>query len=740
LVCIFLSPFSPLRPLQPLRRLWYNARAVNNIDYQKELNPEQLEVVLNGDGPCLVLAGAGSGKTRTVTYRVAYLLEKGIAPDEILLLTFTNKAAKEMMSRVDGLLNKNVQEFSLPHRHDGGGVGRGLNGGTFHSVAARILRSYAPLVGHSNSFTILDEDDSKALIKLCLKDAGADGSRDKRFPSPNAFQSMYSYSRNAGLSLRQVLENRSPAFAVLSTTLEHVAELYEKRKHEADAVDFDDLLLLFLDLLEKNPDVCQKLSGKFRYVLVDEFQDTNRVQASIVKLLSSVHQNLLVVGDDAQSIYSFRAAEIKNILNFPQNYSGTKVFRLTANYRSSPQILGLANAIIKNNSEQFEKPLRAIKKSGDKPIVFSMPGAIDEARRVAEEITRLKLLGVSPKEIAVLFRAAFHAQPLEYELMKRNTPYEFRGGMRFFERAHIKDVTAHLKVLSNPKDEAAWIRVLSLYPGIGASTASKILEQIRQFENLSVAISTDGVSPTRAASGWDLCKGVLKHMLAATHPSDMIRAVVAQGYRDYLEAEQPDFRDRLDDLEQFATFAESSTDLSSFLDDVTLAENYGAAQKDFGERVVLSTIHQAKGLEWDAVFVIGLRDGAFPNPRALIEGALEEERRLFYVAATRARERLYLTYALTDSRGGDFSYSQPSVFLSELPRGIVEGEERELKGIKGSVGTQNFASRNTASRWSDDFEEPTIVLNKSGERLPPKFSNPSSAPKRSGFLRDIEEL
>jgi DNA helicase-2/ATP-dependent DNA helicase PcrA len=583
-------------------------------------------------------------------------------------------------------------------------------GGTFHSTASRILRSYAPLVGRTNSFTILDEDDSKSLIKLCLKDVGADGSRDKRFPSPSSFQSMYSYARNAGSGLRQVLEDRSPALMVMASTLERVVELYENRKAAADAVDFDDLLLLFLELLEKHPTVRERLAAKFRFVLVDEFQDTNRIQARIVQLLSSVHKNLLVVGDDAQSIYSFRAAEIKNILDFPKIYPGAKIFRLTSNYRSSPQILGLANAIIKNNREQFEKPLKAMKAAGKRPKVMAAATVMDEAKQIAIEIVRLKTAGVPTKEIAVLFRAAFHAQPLEYELMKRNTPYEFRGGLRFFERAHIKDVIAHLRVVANLKDEAAWLRVLGLYPGIGASTAGKILEQVRSFKNLSEAISPDGLSPMRAASGWDLCRGVFKHTLAAKHPSDMIRAVVAHGYGDYLEAEQPDFRDRLDDLEQFAVFAESSTaDLTTFLDEVSLAENYGAAKNNYDERIILSTIHQAKGLEWDAVFVIGLRDGGFPNPRALAEGAVEEERRLFYVAATRARENLYLTYALSDGRAtSDFSFGQPSMFIEELPRGIMDARPKDFSPLDS---------------------EPTIVLDNLGERLP-----------STSFLRNLDEL
>lgn len=693
---------------------------MNNIDYKKDLNPEQLEVVLHGDGPCLVLAGAGSGKTRTITYRVAYLLEQGINPEEILLLTFTNKAAKEMLGRVEALIG-----FPSPYEGEGlgarSGTGEGgkIFGGTFHSVANRILRSYASFIGRSNNFSILDEDDSKALIKLALKESGADNSRDKRFPSPAVFQSLYSYVRNSGLSLAVVLEQRnSPFFSSLSF-LERTVDLYEQKKKNSDALDFDDLLLLLLRLLEKNPEVCQRLAERFHYVLVDEYQDTNILQAKIVYLLSSVHQNLLVVGDDAQSIYSFRAAEIKNILDFSKIYPEAKIFRLTANYRSVPTILSMANAIIKNNTNQFKKDLQAIKKAGKKPKLYSSASVMEEAKNIADEITRLRATGIPAKEIAVLFRAAFLAQPLEYELMKRNCLYEFRGGLRFFERAHIKDVIAHLKVLSNTKDEAAWLRVLGLYPGIGAATAGKIIEQIKDQENLSDVVAGENVSTGRAASGWELCRGVLRRVVALKQPAEIIRTTVAQGYRDYLEAEYPDFRDRLDDLEQFALFAESVTDLRVFLDEVTLAENFGLSRDEQKERIVLSTIHQAKGLEWDVVFVIGLREGAFPNQRALAGGEIEEERRLFYVATTRAREHLYLTYSLTDGRGNDFSFGQPSMFLEELPSGLWEESKKKI------------------GHYSDNFfnDEAVIVLDELGE--PPSSQ---IIKNKKGFLRELDEL
>ena len=317
--------------------------------------------------------------------------------------------------------------------------------------------------------------------------------------------------------------------------------------------------------------------------------------------------------------------------------------------------------------------------------------------------------------------------------MKRGTSYEFRGGLRFFERAHIKDVAAHLRIIANPRDEAAWLRTLSLYPGIGAATAGKIIEQARQFPSLKDALSSSGINPSRAASGWELCGGVLRHMLSLQHPAEMIRAVIARGYRDYLEAEQPDFRDRLDDLEQFATFAETASDLTSFLEGVTLAENFGGRQNEAGEKIILSTIHQAKGLEWDVVFVIGLRDGSFPNPHALAEGEVEEERRLFYVATTRAREKLYLTYSLSDGRGGSSygsewnSASGPSMFLSELPRGVVESSPSPRGGGVRGEGLNG--------RWrGEDYEEPTIVLDDNGEKIKKSKLPPIS------FLRDINEL
>jgi DNA helicase-2/ATP-dependent DNA helicase PcrA len=690
------------------------------IDYAKKLNPEQIDVVLHGEGSCLVLAGAGSGKTRTITYRVAYLLERGVMPENILLLTFTNKAAKEMMGRVEALLGK------PPH---------GLWGGTFHSVANRILRTYATSVGRSQRFTILDEEDSKSLVKSCVKAVGVDTTA-RRFPSPANLHAIASYARNSGSTIPKVVEARYPSFGSFLPSIQSIIDLYETRKQEADAMDFDDLLLKLRELVYSHDDIRQRLATQFQYILVDEFQDTNVVQADIVRQLASVHGNVLVVGDDAQSIYSFRAAEIRNILNFPDTYSNTKVFRLTTNYRSTPEILAVANASIHENKDQFEKKLKAVCGSLERPCLVPAGTAQQEAQYIAQQISTLRREGVAPQEIAVLFRAAFHSQALEFELMKRGVAYEYRGGMKFFQRAHVKDVVAHLRVRLNPKDEVAWMRALGLLNGIGLATAEGIARQVRDAETLEHVIAMPIKIPSRAQAGWETFKRTLTKIAREDSPSELIRSIIALDYQDYLQAEYPDFADRLEDLEQFALFAEDYTDLKTFLDEVSLSADYegergersgnreqGTVNREQGggreERMVLSTVHQAKGLEWDAVFVMHLVDGKFPNERALNEdGGLEEERRLFYVATTRARKHLFFTYPVM-SGYDTLELNQPSMFLAELPDELLESVK-----IKHSMaGTR---------RWDED--EPTIVLDARGERIGKETMEGKS------FLRGIDEL
>ncbi len=676
------------------------------IDYQKELNPEQLQVVLHGDGPCLVLAGAGSGKTRTITYRVAYLLERGVSPERILLVTFTNKASKEMLSRVEQLLGR---------------YPTGLWGGTFHSVANRLLRLYSTELGYTKNFTILDEEDAKSLIKVCIHLLNID-TGERRFPSPGVLHAMASYARNSGQRLRDVIEHKYQNFYELIPTIERIVELYETRKKEADSMDFDDLLLKLRELLFTRDDIRLRLATQFHYVLVDEYQDTNVVQSEIVRQLSSEHHNIVVVGDDAQSIYSFRAAQIKNILGFPQTHPGTKTFRLTTNYRSTPEILAVANASIHQNKDQFEKELSAVRGSLDRPNLVPAQNSAQESQFIAQRILALRDEGMPLSEIAVLFRAAFHSQTLEFELMKRDIPYEYRGGMKFFERAHVKDVIAHLRIRNNPHDEVAWMRVLSLMNGIGLVTAQKMVEQIKRSESLDEVLRLSLKIPARAQTGWLALGKMLYKLSREEMPSDLIRIVTGGEYQEYLRAECPDFMDRLEDLEQFAIFAEGYVNLQTLLDEVSLSADFGAVReegsKEDEEKIVLSTIHQAKGLEWDAVFVMHLCDDKFPNPRALTEaGGLEEERRLFYVATTRARKHLFFTYPIV-SGYDTLMMSQPSLFLQELPRGLLE-EVRLKRSFMAGAALEN--------------SDATIVLDALGERKPTDVSKMS-------FLRGVEEL
>jgi len=412
------------------------------IDFQKELNPQQLDVVLNADGPCLVLAGAGSGKTRTITYRVAYLLEKGVNPENILLLTFTNKAANEMIERVGKLITDSSIEVGFKSAPT-----RILSyAGTFHSLANKFLRRYANAIGYQSNFTILDEDDSQTLLKLSLKKFKPDS--EKKFASARVVKSIISYARNAQTTLVDALDLKYPQWIKYAEIFDNIAADYEARKKQSGAMDFDDLLVNWLLILNQ-PKIQKKLSEQFKYILVDEYQDTNRLQALIVYKLSLAHGNVLVVGDDAQSIYSFRAADIKNILDFEKKYPQARMFKLEINYRSSSEILQLANEVIANNLKQYKKELKTLVSSGIKPTLQPQMDQKEEACFIVGRIKEKLASGLPHREIAVLFRAAFHSQMLEMELVKAGIVYDYRGGLRFFERAHVKDVLAYLRILNN---------------------------------------------------------------------------------------------------------------------------------------------------------------------------------------------------------------------------------------------------------------------------------------------------
>ncbi|MFA6106033.1 MAG: UvrD-helicase domain-containing protein [Patescibacteria group bacterium] len=627
------------------------------IDFEKELNAEQLDVVFHGDGPCLVLAGAGSGKTRAITYRVAYLMEKGVNPENILLVTFTNKAAGEMKERVKQITG---QTSFLPWS------------GTFHHISYRILKQYAALLGYGNNFTVLDSDDSESLIKICIKEFRPDDT--KRFPSASAVASVISFSRNAERPLTEVVEERYPQWLMFLNELHQIATAYEKRKKESNAMDFDDLLINFSILLNQ-PGVGEKFSSQFQYILVDEYQDTNKIQASIIRKLSVKHKNLLVVGDDAQSIYSFRAATIENILQFEKDYPGAKIYKIETNYRSSEEILLVANSVIENNREQYKKELKTSRR-GEKPGLYPQIDQQSEGQFVAEQIEKLLKEGVPPKEIAVLFRAAYHSQMLEVELVSRGIDYDYRGGTRFFERSHIKDILAYLRILNNLSDTAAWLRVLMHEQGVGPAAAQKVIEAVRVLHKPEEVEPTGkGVLSGKALAGFEnfiLIWNKLSSSVMA--PSELIDALVNSAYKDYLDTEFVDSKERLQDIKQLALFAENYEDLSEFLANTTLQESFALPKpgEKKVEKIVLTTVHQAKGLEWTAVFIINLSNGAFPSERSAREPkGLEEERRLFYVAVTRAKKHLYLTYPMAGGAFGDF-LSGPSRFLDEIGTELLD--------------------------------------------------------------------
>ena len=681
------------------------------IDYANDLNDQQFDVVQQGDGPVLVLAGAGSGKTRTITYRVAWLLEHGVQPNNILLLTFTNKAAREMISRVEGLLGDSAQ---------------GLWAGTFHSVANRLLRKYAPKLGFESNFSILDQEDSRDLISICLKELKID-TKSKRFPSARILQEIFSYARNSGLSVLEMVESRRPQFINLANDIEAVAKAYEAYKKANNSMDFDDLLLKLLMLLEVDPQVRERLATQFQYVLVDEFQDTNHIQARIVAWLSSVHKNIFVVGDDAQSIYSFRAADISNILQFPENNPKTQTFNLTRNYRSTPEILDIANDVIAHNTKQFKKNLEAMAQSGDAPKFVPANSQGQEAHYIVDQISKLQIRGESPDEIAVLFRAAFHSQAIEFELMRRDITYEYRGGLKFFERAHIKDAIAHLRLIHNVKDVAAWMRALRIHPGVGMVTAQKIAQAASDVDYIDNVFHLMPVRGAKATQGWQLFLNLLQELRGSLQtPADYIRALAgSRTYKDYLDHEYPNAPERLDDLEQFIAFAQQYQDLQSFLDDVALTQEYkDDKDTDSESKVVLSTVHQAKGLEWNHVFLINVAEGAFPHKNCSSDEEVEEERRLFYVAITRARQQLHLTYPMSSGRG--YEFQQQSMFIDEIGDDRLDRVTLQTSGLRFGGGLKQ-------SRNSDNmYDEPTIVLSDDGDVI--------RKPAPSSFLRDVDDL
>ncbi|MGI8891528.1 MAG: ATP-dependent helicase, partial [Chthoniobacterales bacterium] len=643
-----------------------------SIDYASELNEQQHAAVTAAPGPLLVIAGAGSGKTRTLTYRVAYLLENGVDPRNILLLTFTNKAARQMLDRVANLLPTDAS---------------GLWGGTFHSIGNRMLRRHGSALGYTSGFTIMDREDQKDLLKSVIASSGIDP-KEIRFPKADVLADIFSFVVNTERPIEELLAEKFPYFLPLLEQIKDVHQRYERRKKSANSMDFDDLLEKTLRMLKEHEEIAAFYRRQFQFILVDEYQDTNKIQADLIDLLAAEHQNVMVVGDDAQSIYSWRGANFQNILAFPSRYPKAQVFKIELNYRSVPEILQVANAAISSNVQQFRKQLSATRPTNSaKPAIVSLNDGGEQAQFIAQRILELRDEGIELNEIAVLYRAHYHAVELQLELSRRGIPYQITSGIRFFEQAHIKDVAAFIRFVANPRDEVAFKRVVRLLPGIGNKSAENLWKNWDESLNQNAVIASwsDRLLPmsvgSRARRSWQQLAHTLDEIAPngePKQPTEMIMSVVEAIYDDYAKANFANYELRKEDLNQLAGFARQFKDIHEFLSQLALISNVDAEpaanQAGDTEAVNLSSVHQAKGLEFYAVFVIWLTDGMFPSTRSLdTREAIEEERRLFYVAITRARDELYLTYPhMRLNAGYGDMFQRPSRFLKEIPTPLVE--------------------------------------------------------------------
>lgn len=652
-----MSRFYQLHPL---------SSGISNIDYASALNEQQRLAVTSQPGAALVIAGAGSGKTRTLTYRVSWLLEQGYAAEQILLLTFTNKAAREMLERVNSLLP---------------GRASNLWGGTFHSIGHRILRRHAELIGFQKNFTIMDRNDQEDLLEAVITRKGLRGA-DKRFPKGNVLAEIISLCSNTGETLHALLLRRYRYFLDLEEQLQEAILGYDAAKKSAHTMDFDDLLTKTHELLLTHPDIAKCYQQQFRAILVDEYQDTNYLQASLIDLLALEHKHIMVVGDDAQSIYSWRGANVSNILEFPKRYPAAQVFSIETNYRSVPQILELANASILCNANQFPKELQAVRPPYvTQPAVVALATNNEQASFIAQRLLELHKEGIPFSEMAILYRAHYHSMEIQMELTRRGIPFFITSGLRFFEQAHIKDVAAMMKFALNPNDEVAFKRLIQLFPGIGKKTAESLWNQVLKM----LAGSSDFQKlasckpPAKASKEWKQFVYALMELTSeetSATPSVMIETILLAFYEEIMKEKFTNYDVRRDDLNTLLNYAKQFSDTAEFLAQLTLLGEREEEQKSEGheDQVCLSSIHQAKGLEWRVVFLAWLTEGMFPTARSLSEGdALEEERRLFYVAVTRCKEELYLTYPeLRLNANYGEAFQRPSRFLAELKTNLYE--------------------------------------------------------------------
>ncbi len=641
------------------------------IDFRAALNEEQFAAVTAEPGPLLVLAGAGSGKTRTLTYRVAYLLSQGVRPGEILLLTFTNKAAKEMLHRVHELTGVEPGRFW---------------GGTFHSIGHRALRMYGEAIGLPRTFTILDAEESEGLLRDAVDAADRGFFKDKTHPKPGPLHALLSMARNTQLPLSETTQRFFPQHEGIIERLPLFAKKYADAKREASVLDYDDLLEHWLDLLKKSETTREYFIHRFRHVLVDEYQDTNVLQSQIVDLIGS-HHRVMAVGDDAQCIYTWRGANVENILTFPDRHPGTIIHRIETNYRSTPQILALANGVLlaQPKGRAFEKELRPHRANSEKPYFVQAMDGREQAQFIVQRIRGLVDEGCALSDIAVLYRAHFQALDIQLELSRLQIPYQITSGVRFFEQAHIRDLVALLRFVYNPSDTAAWNRIAVLLPKVGDKNAQKLhaaaLEHAKLMQqDFLDALGTDDVAskvPKDAKDEWPKFVASLqqvKEMMRTMKPHNAVEIAIDGWYGDYLKGAYANYVSRLDDLKSMIGFASRYEEMQELLAQIMLlnSETSDRSADPDADALRLTTVHQAKGLEYAAVFLIGLADGSFPLRRAIEAGDVEEERRLFYVAVTRARDELYLCFPKVNTKGGPAMLQSPSRFLTELPSDLYQ--------------------------------------------------------------------
>ena len=636
-------------------------------DFESLLNPEQFAAATAGDGPLLVLAAAGTGKTRTLVHRVAYLVEHGVEPDAILLLTFTNKAAKEMLERAQAIVGPAAER---------------IWGGTFHSISARFLRRWGSAIGVKPGYRILDEDDQKKLIAEAIKSSVAN---PKDFPKKEVVAKMISEAANERRPILAIAERwQTKAAGFTPDEIEKVAAGYAAKKEELSAMDFDDLLVNGLRLLKESDSVRELVQRKFRHVLVDEYQDTNSLQAEFSDIIAAGSGNIMAVGDDFQCIYTWRGAEIENIMEFPQRWKGCRTIKLERNYRSVPHVLEVANNVMRDAPNQFEKRLRAVRgPSGEKPRLYLVRDGRSQAAEITSLLHEMKRHGYEWRDMAVLYRSHFHSIDIEKAVVSAAIPYRLTSGVGFYERQHVKDVLSYLRLFADPTDELSFMRFISLFPGVGAVGAGKAWDKLsRRFSPLDPESRRlfGSVLGAKARPLWPAVEGAMA--MAANRISDnessmIVLDFIGAFYKDFLNREwdEKEADERLDDVKELANdMSASALPLDEYLADVALMTNLDLKKNSpASDSITLSTVHQAKGMEWPVVVIPWLSEGMFPSPKAVEEGRDDEERRLFYVAVTRAKDRLAMMSPEMRHTpdGGEFAVRK-SIFVSEIPKELVD--------------------------------------------------------------------